>query len=142
MSSWLRDRIKIYKLNRLERRLSKIADCVSKEAREKKSPEIYGEWRHTDGWELNAIDWWKECIVSDALLREADKLHLPRPQLGDSDKWNKDYPSGVYDKLLTTEAMAELRSAIRKARRENREDLESWVKIFGGILGILTGLVG
>jgi hypothetical protein len=35
------------------KKLHKIAKRVSREARQKKSPEIYDEWRATDGWELD-----------------------------------------------------------------------------------------
>jgi hypothetical protein len=38
--------------------------------------------------------------------------------------------------------MTELRSAIRKEQAERRAVVEWWLKVVGGSVGILTGLVG
>lgn len=145
MLRWLRDRIAVYKLNRKEKSLDEEAVRVQKAAKEKKQPELYDEWESAAHWEYEVIAWSRKKVVSDALIREADELHLPRPQYGDNGKWEeeeKDEPLAQTGMVLTPEAMAELRGTIRKERRERRETVESWVKIIGGLLTIVTGLVG
>jgi hypothetical protein len=139
----IRDRIALYKLNRQERKLNAEGERIHKEAREKKDQSIVDEWYGTTAyWQYEEIQWSRKKIPSDALLQEADELHLPRPQYGDKDKWEEDRPQMVTDYVLTPEAMAELRTTIRKEKRERRETVEWWVKIIGGLITIGTGLVG
>jgi UPF0716 family protein affecting phage T7 exclusion len=38
--------------------------------------------------------------------------------------------------------MTELRQAIRRERKERREAFEFWLKAIGGVILVLTGLVG
>ena len=84
----------------------------------------------------------RKKIVSDSLIKEADKLHLPRPQYGEKDEWEENNPPIETGYVLTREAIVELRTAIRKEKRERRETVEWWVKIISGLIAILTGLVG
>jgi hypothetical protein len=136
-------RLQLFRLNRRKRKLAKEEEVYFKKSKEKKQPEILEEWYGTVGfYEYDIIAWEREKIVSDALLEEADELHLPRPQYGDKEKWEQDKPQMVTDYVLTTEAMAELRGMIRKEKRERRETFESWVKIIGSLITIGTGLVG
>ncbi len=45
-------------------------------------------------------------------------------------------------KILTPEALTDLRTAIRKEKRDRLEDFGVWIRVVGGGVGILTGLVG
>ena len=139
----LRERIDLYKLNRREKKLDAEEERVRKKAKEKKDQSILDEWYGTVGyWEYDDIEWERKKIVSDSLVSEADELHLPRPQYGDKAKWEEDRPQMVTGYVLTPEAMVELRTVIRKEKRERRETVEWWVKIIGGLITIGTGLVG
>jgi len=139
----IHDRIALYKLDRLKKKVDTEGEHVLKKSREKKEPKIFEEW-----WEglgsthYRYIEWSRKRIASDSLIAEADKLHLPRPHQSDQDKWEEGRPLTVIGDVLTPEAMVELRTAIRKEKRERRETVEWWLKIIGGIITIGTGLVG
>ncbi len=94
-------------------------------------------------YEYEELAWKRKALVSQSLINEADGLHLPRPQYNDKEKWDSNCPEHVERILaLTPEAMTELRTTIRKEKRERRETVEWWVKIIGGLITIGTGLVG
>jgi hypothetical protein len=140
----IRDKIALYKLDRKEKKLDAEGEHVRQKAREKKDQLILDEWYGTyASYEYDDIEWSRKRIVSDSLIREADKLHLPRPQYGEKDKWEEDSkPPMTAGEALTREAMVDLRAVIRKEKREKRETVEWWVKIIGGLITIITGLVG
>jgi hypothetical protein len=79
MFRWLRDRIKLFQLNREER--PKEGERRLAEAREKNDQTIIDKWYLYAQQELEEIRWERQRIVSEALLSDADKLHLPRPDL-------------------------------------------------------------
>jgi hypothetical protein len=139
----IQDRIKLYKLDRQEKKLDAEGERVHKEAREKKDQEIFDEWwEGTASRQYRHIEWNRKNVVSGSLIDEADKLHLPRPHPSDDDKW-EERPTGTsFGDVLTLEAMTDLRATIRREKRERRETVEWWVKTLGGIIGIITGLVG
>lgn len=139
----IHDRIALYKLNRRVKKLAADQERVRSESKEKKDPNILVEWwKATALQEYDDIEWARKRIVSDSLIKEADELHLPRPQYGEGDKWEADKPMMAVGYALTREAMVELRTAIRNERRARRETVEWWVKIIGGLITIVTGLVG
>jgi len=70
------------------------------------------------------------------------EITIRQPQDHDTDTWEADRPIMAVGDVLTTEAITELRTAIRKEKRERRETVESWLKIIGGFIGVVTGLVG
>jgi len=80
--------------------------------------------------------------ISDELFYDAQRLYLPTPKHDDKEKWDSDGALYTPTRYLTAEAMTELRTAIRKERAERRAVVESWLKVLGGSIGILTGLVG
>lgn len=144
MFRWLRNRIKLYKINRQEKELDAIGRGGYRESKEKKDPSIADEWYQETAWQYDSIQRSRKKLVSDALLDDADRFHLPRPQYSDQSKWED--PEQYIDRaavyVLTPEAMTELRTTIRKERRERRETVEFWVKVMGGVITITTGLVG
>jgi len=87
-------------------------------------------------------EWSRKKIKSDSLIKEADELHLPRPDYGANGKWEENNPPITTGYVLTPEAMVELRAAVRNEKRARRETVEWWVKIIGGFITIVTGLVG
>lgn len=140
----LRTRWKNHKLRSRRRELEKEFDAVVREAKRKKDQHSADEWYSINGWEFDSID--AEIKHNDTrdLLDEAEGLYLPVPEPGDESKWipKDDLNSFENFAVLTPDAMTELRSAIRKEQRERRETVESWAKIVGAIMTILTGLVG
>ena len=115
MFKWLTNKIELFKLDRVEKDLEKEWKREQAEAKEKDDPALL------EDWELNYADrvhadlrWSRTKLVSDALLREADEWHLPRPRYNDKTKWDEhtdEYgmPRGL---LLTAEAITELRGAV------------------------------
>ena|SRR5207249_1876753 len=141
----IHDRIALYKLDRRKKKVDSELERIRKEAQEKKDGRILNEWyRSVASLEYEDIEWERKKIVSDSLIKEADELHLPRPQYGDEDKWEDEgvKPPMTVGEALTREAMVELRAVIRKERRERHETVEWWVKIIVGLITIGTGLVG
>lgn len=139
----LRDKIALYRLSLREKKVDAEEERIRKKAKEDKNAHLLDDWYESFGsWEYEEIEWSRKRIVSDSLIREADELHVPRPKHGDKDKWEKDKPLLAPGNVLTPEAMVEVRSAIRKEKRERRETVEWWLKIIGGIITIGTGLVG
>jgi hypothetical protein len=137
----LRTTIEILKLNRRRSKLGKKAKEVGKESGEKKNSQMAEDWWEEHSWEFDWIEWSIRDIIGRDLIRQAERLHLPTPGHGENEKWDLDCFPGL-GPVLTAEAMTELRTAIRKEKRERREIIEWWVKVAGGLIGILTGLVG
>jgi len=132
----------LWKLNRRERRSSRIFDKLVRESG-KSADECSGEdWYADYGNESVEIDAAKRKAISDELFYEAQKLYLPTPAYNDETKWDSDRALNSPTRYLTPEAMTELRAAIRKERAERRATVESWLKVIGSSIGILTGLVG
>ena len=144
MFRWFRDRIENHKLDRWRKALYKGAAQARQQSKDKNDPSIEAEWHATNDEYYRHIEWYRQQIVSDSLIKEADQLHVRWPSYGETGRWRDDHPVGIFDggMALTTEAMADLRSAIRNERRERREIWEWALKIIGGIIAILTGLVG
>jgi hypothetical protein len=140
----LRTQWKNRKLRSRRRRLEKEATEAAEESKRKKDHSIAEEWHTINSWELDSIDAEIKHNDSRALLDEAQKLYLPTPGPADKDKWVPKEDLNTFENwsVLTPEAMTELRAAIRKERRERREVVESWAKVVGAIITILTGLVG
>jgi len=141
MFKWPRNKIELFKLDRSERELDREHKRKQAESVEKKEPSLLEEWECNYGDHVYAdIRWTRRKLASDALLREADELHLPRPEYSDKTKWDDEHdeygmPRGL---ILNAEAMTELRASIRKEKREKRETVEWWVKLLGGLLPIIT----
>jgi hypothetical protein len=145
MFRWFRKKYEQFKLDRSERKLNKEGKRKQDEARDKKDPALFEDWENNYAYqEYRELQWARNKLESDALLRQADELYLPRPDYNDKTKWiahdDEYYP--LEGHVLTHEAMTELRATIRKDRKERREEFEWWVKIISSGLTILTGFVG
>lgn len=144
MFNWLSYRLRLYKLNFQQWKYDREAGRQFKLGKKKNDPEFADNWYDSVGhYEYEELAWKRKALVSHSLISEADSLHLPRPQYNDKEKWDSNCPEHVERTLaLTPEAMTELRTTIRKEKRERRETVEWWVKIIGGLITIGTGLVG
>ena len=144
MFRWLFNRVNLYKIDREHEKLNSIGDKYFKESKQKNDPSIMDNWFDEHQREYDAIQWSRKELLSEALLEEADHLHLPRPRYSEATKWEEadEYVPHGNKFVLTPEAMMELRATIRKERRERRENAEFWLKMIGGFVAIVTGLVG
>ncbi len=79
--------------------------------------------------------------ISDELMFQARSLYLPTPSLDNQEALDT-FHANPPTRFLTAKGMTELRTAIRKEHAERRAVVESWLKVFGGTVGILTGLIG
>ena len=133
-------RYKLFLLRREQKKLDAQARRVVAEGKKKKDERLAGEWFTEHGWEFDVIRLQVGSLVTQRLLREAENLFLPTPERSDEQMWDKDseYIGGG---VLSPKGMTELRSAIRKERRERREICERWVVILIGLIGALTGLI-
>lgn len=140
----LRIQIKNAKLRSRRRRLEKEGKAAAKEAKLKKDHRLLDEWYNLNNWEFDSIDAEIKHNDSRDLIDEAEALYLPAPGPNDRDKWIPKEELNTFEQwsVLTPEAMTELRSAIRNERGARLQRIESWAKIAGAAIAILTGLVG
>ena|SRR2546427_4299966 len=134
----------LMKLRKIRRELRKSDRQYYRTLRKsgKKQEECTGETWYLD-WMIDNI--WSEAqerkAISDELEYQAQKLYLPTPSLDNEEDWDTDHANPP-TRFLTAKAMSELRSAIRKERAERRAVIEWWLKALGGLIGVVTGLVG
>ena len=132
----LRTRIRLWRLDRQQRRLDAEGNRIKK-----KSHYEWRKWQNSyAGLDYMAIESEETELMSEELIYQAYKRFIPIPPRRDKAKWETTPESS--QGVLTREAMTELRAAIRKEDSERRAVAEWWVKVVGGILGILTGLIG
>jgi hypothetical protein len=73
------------------------------------------------------------------LLSQAYRRSISTPEHND-DNWDRTSDTG--ESYLRPQAFAELRSAIRKERKERLEQVQMTAAIAGGIIGACTGVIG
>jgi hypothetical protein len=79
-------------------------------------------------------------LSTERLIRLADRLSLPRPEFSTKGgAWVQSSASQRWH--LSVEAMAELRSAIRREQKERSEHWRMWLTALTGLIGTLIGLV-
>lgn len=126
-------------------KLKKEHSRVAKKAKEEHDEGLLEEWEGSHGWEFEVLDAQIKENLSRAVLDQARELYLPTPSFSDKTKWvpgDEFSHTGGQWWVLTPEAMTELNGAIRKERQARRELVEWWLKVIGGFVTILTGLVG
>jgi hypothetical protein len=150
-TDWLPDRIsdwlKLRRLNHLQSQMDRDGKRVYAEAKAKNEGVLIDNWLDKNYRDLRHLDYSRRELISDSILNEAYRLHLPTPQHTAKAKWQEwtpepDEDPGVTKPVLSDEGMTELRQAIRKERRERREVWEFWFKAIGAIVTICTGLAG
>jgi hypothetical protein len=138
-------RSRLQTITERQNELLRTDDELFNKARMDGDSTVFDNWHDENYRELEYLEYSRAELVSDALLREADELHLPSPPHTDKSKWTQfEDGDGLYIKrsILSAEGITDLRQVIRKERRERREVAEFWVKTIGGIVAIATGLVG
>lgn len=71
------------------------------------------------------------------LIAEAERLMVPLPDLNDPATWNEDRQWGDFSR----EAMADLRSRIRKERQEASQHFFSWISALTGLGGVIVAII-
>jgi len=146
MFRWVRNKYELFKLDSKEKSLDQEWQRKKEESARAKDESILEEWENNYGDRVYGdLRWTRRRTVSAALLREADELLIPRPSFADKTNWEAEedeYGMPREGLVLNPEAMTELRASIRKEKKEGREVIEWWVKLFGGLVTLLTGLAG
>lgn len=78
-------------------------------------------------------------LATQYLYRTAYKYLLPKPGLDEEGMWEESRITGL--RLLTDKGISELRSAIRKERKERSEHFWMWLAGLTGLVGALTGFL-
>jgi hypothetical protein len=135
-------RFKLWKVGFHEWQLDREGRKIARRAKKEKNSRLEEEWYGARRWDYEDLAWTRREILTRDSFRRASNLLLPTPSHSDKTRWDENAVNYGYSAILTTEAMNELRSAIRQEEKVRRETFESYVKIIGGILTILTGLAG
>lgn len=130
-------------LIRLNRNRDKENKALSKSIEEakrtgglEKAREVY----QSESFELNMIYEKILTLKTQYLSDIADKKSLPIPPRNEKDGlWESGHYTGRW--YLTNKGIAELRSLIRKDRKERMEIFSYWVAILFGLIGAITGLI-
>ncbi len=80
-----------------------------------------------------------DSLISRRIIRRANGLDLPIPLYSDKEAWERNRTTGAY--YLTAKGRADLRSKIRKEKRERFEYWARWIVLLTGLIGAATGLV-
>ncbi len=80
-----------------------------------------------------------DSLISRRIIRRANGLDLPIPPYSDKEAWERNRTTGAY--YLTAKGRADLRSLIRKEKRERFEYWARWIVLLTGLIGAATGLV-
>lgn len=133
-----------FRLSRLqkERRAlrSSFAPRVQK-AIEKKDAENLSSLTDDELCKVFTVDEQIARLQTEFLQDEAQRLGVIVPQFDSSESglWREALTAPTYH--LKNEAIVELRSAIRKEKKERREVWLSWAALTIGVIGALIGLV-
>lgn len=133
-----------WKLRKLHRLRSKTVDAykrLQEKAREEKKPrEDIESLINEELFEVDIIDDEIDTLESRYLIESARQLVLPLPDFKkDSDIWEESKITGRF--RLSKKAMVDIRSLVRKERKERREGIMFWLAALTGIIGALSGLL-
>lgn len=132
---------RLWRLQRQNDRLETMYAATIRKARKQpnhpyEEEELYGEL----SLERDLIDDEIATLLTRHLCSTANRLMLPIPKRDEDGMWLQS-PLNPNRWLLSPKGVTELRSAIRKERRESREQMLIWVSVTTGLIGTLTGLV-
>ena len=134
-------RWKLSKLHRLKSKTVGTYKRLQEKARKEKKPrEDIQSLISEEIFEVDMIDDEIEKLESRYLIESARQLVLPIPDFDmDSDTWKE---SKITRRVrLSKKAMVDMRSLVRKERKERREGIMLWLAALIGIIGALSGLL-
>jgi hypothetical protein len=132
----------LWNAQRKRRKLDKLYGRLISKAERGKNPEEVGSLGSEYRFERNLINDTINSLESSMIQERAERLGVPVPNYSpDHEAWEKGFqPNVVY---LSLKTRAELRSQIRKERRERVEYWTLLVKdLIVPLVGLLVGLVG
>ena len=140
MMKTARFHFRLAKLQKQKRALETEYDGAIKDARDRKDREREDELISTLMFERDLIDDEIFKLSSRQVTQLAERYLIPIPEFStDSDEWTESSIDGLY--RLSDQAIARLRSDIRRERKERHEHALMWLAALTGIIGALTGLV-
>lgn len=90
--------------------------------------------------EIEIVDAEIHSLLTQRLIQIADRNLIPRPEFkSEGGAWIQSSVTGRWH--LTIEAIAELRSTIRREKKERSENWRMWLAACTGLVGTLIGLV-
>jgi len=133
-----------WKLRKLHRSRAKTVEAYKRlqdnARKENKAQDELESLVHEEMFEIDMIDDDIESLESRFLIESARKLILPIPEFKtDGDAWVESRITGRY--RLSKNAMTEVRTVVRKERKERREGMIMWLVALTGLVGALSGLL-
>lgn len=135
-------RISLNKLNKQRNKIDKPYKKQYDEAKKEKDEEKKEEIASLAIYELGEIDDEILFLEQRYLRSIATKYLIQLPPVIEEEKgglWERSQYNGNY--RLTNEGIRQLRSEIRKERKERTDLLTRWISILIGLIGAITGLV-
>lgn len=142
MFSRLRYEFALRRLQREKRRTEQFYTAKVAETQNKKTNLI--ETQKLDEEQIHETQVIHDQIarLQTGFLREqAERYLLPVPKFDDGDGGAWEFAATAAHYQLKPDAIAELRSAIRKEKKERREGWQSWAALAIGFVGAMIGLV-
>lgn len=134
-------RWELSKLHRLRSKTVGMFKQLQEKARKEKKPrEDIQSLISEEIFEVDMIDDEIEILESRYLIESARQLILPIPDFDiNSDTWKESKITRRF--RLSKKAMVDMRSLVRKERKERREGIMLWLASLIGIIGALSGLL-
>lgn len=137
---YLKYRIALWRLHRQREQLrrSYAKDLEQARARKAKREEI-DEIQSGEMHEHELIDSEIAELTNVYWIREAEKRLVPRPDYNDKSNWKEDRVTGR--PWLSDKAISQLRSEVRRERREAWEYWQVRGSLLIGVLGTIIGII-
>ena len=127
----------LWEVQRARAKLRKTFDRLISQAKKEDNNEKRDRLIDEFLMELDLINDKINMLESERIQKEAERLGIPVPPLSDKESWEKGFqPNTVF---LGVKVRLQLRSGIRKERREQWEGRTLWIS---GLLGLIIGLIG
>jgi len=141
MIEHLKYRGKLAKLFRQKEAIrSAYADDIRKARKEDKPSIDIQSLEYSSYFEETMVDEEISILATDSLICKARRRFVPTPSREDEGMWEQcNTVSNRY--VLTNKGISELRSSLRKERKEQVEFVVMILAILTGIIGAATGLV-
>jgi hypothetical protein len=131
---------RLRKLHRERRRIQFTHKKALREARAAKNSELeLDRLFFEERMEIQIVDAEMHALITQRLIQIAERYLVPYPEFNSKgEDWIQ---SGATRRWhLTVEAMAELRNAIRREKKERAENWRMWLAALTGLVGTLIGL--
>ncbi|MEW6536947.1 MAG: hypothetical protein AB1454_15155 [Candidatus Auribacterota bacterium] len=141
MIEYCKYRAKLANLFRRKKSLrAAFAEDIRKARKEGKSTEDIQSLEHQSYFEESMIDEEIAILATDYLLEKARRQFVPIPSHDTNGMWKQcNTISNRY--VLTNQGISQLRSSLRKNRKEQVEFVVMVLAALTGIIGAVTGLV-